>query len=88
MLVMEPAVAVNDAEVAAAATVTDVGTLKSARLLERETRAPPAGAAFESVTVQVAVAPLPRPDGLHDTELTTGGAFGAARLRVAVCDAP
>jgi hypothetical protein len=88
LLVIEPAVAANEAEVAAAATVTDVGTLRSPALLERETKAPPAGAAFDSVTVQVAVVPLLRLDGLHDTELTTGGAFGAAKVRVAVWEAP
>lgn len=88
MLLMEPAVAANDADVAPEATVTDVGTFKSPVLLERETSAPPDGAAFDSATVQVAVALLLRLDGLHETELTTGGAFGAAKLRFVVWDTP
>jgi hypothetical protein len=51
------AVAVNVAVVAAAATVTDAGTVTAeVALLERATAAPPAGAACERVTVQVVVA--------------------------------
>lgn len=82
MMPMEPAVAANDAEVAPDATVTAVGTVKSPLLLESETDAPPEGAALDSVTVQVELAPLLRLEGLQDTELTTGGAFGAVRVRV------
>ena len=60
MLTTVPAVAVNVTVVAAAGTVTDVGTVSKALLLESETSDPPAGAAPESVTVQVEAALLAR----------------------------
>ena len=44
--------ALNDAEVAPEATVTDAGMLSDALSLERETAAPPAGAGWVRVTVQ------------------------------------
>ncbi len=50
---MVPAVAVNVFVVAPAATVTEAGTVRRALLLDSETVTPPAGAADDSVTVQV-----------------------------------
>ena len=54
--VMVEAVAEKVAEVAPAATVTEAGTVSAALLSERETTAPPVGAALLRVTVQVAEA--------------------------------
>lgn len=71
---MVPAVAVNEAVVAAAATVTDAGTVNPPLLLESETAAPPAGAACDSVTVQLEVALLTRLVGAQTNELTMVGA--------------
>ena len=70
MLLMVPAVAVNVLDVDPAVTATEAGTVSNPLLLESATVAPPAGAACESVTVQVDVAPLPRLLGLHETEVT------------------
>jgi hypothetical protein len=65
-----PAVAVKVAEVAPAATTTDAGTVTTAVLLLRPTEAPPAGAAWVKVTVQVVVLPELSVAGEHVTELT------------------
>lgn len=80
-----PAVAVRVAVVAAAATVTDAGTLSAALLLERDTEAPPVGAAFDNVTVQVEVVLVFKLLGVQASELTTAG-VGATRDRVAGCE--
>ena len=53
-VVIVEAVAEKVAEVAPAATVTEAGTVSRALFLERETTAPPVGAALLRVTVQVA----------------------------------
>jgi hypothetical protein len=66
---MVPAVAVNVAVVAAAATVTDGGTVSRGLLLEMATAVPPAGAAPLNVTVQLAVAEPAMLVGRHDTEV-------------------
>ena len=50
---------------APAATVTDAGTVSAALFEEIATAAPPAGAAMESVTVQVELAPAARLVGAH-----------------------
>ena len=50
---MAAVVALKVAEVAAAATVTDAGTVSVALVLVRVTAAPPVGAAWVRVTVQV-----------------------------------
>jgi hypothetical protein len=68
-----PAVAVNVAVVAAAATVTDEGTVSSRLLLEMATAVPPAGAAPLNVTVQFAVPEPARLTGRHATEVRTIG---------------
>ena len=60
------AAAVNVAVVAAAATVTDAGTVNAeVALLESVTMEPPAGAAFESTTLQVVVADAARVVFVH-----------------------
>jgi hypothetical protein len=61
-------VAVKVAEAAAAGTVTEAATGSRALLLERETVAPPVGAALVRVTVQVLTAPEARLAGLHASE--------------------
>jgi hypothetical protein len=60
-----PVVALKLAVVAAAATVTDAGTVKELLLLDRVTTAPPAGAAWVKVTVQVDVDCDPKLLGEH-----------------------
>jgi hypothetical protein len=75
--------ALKVAEVAAAATVTDAGTVRVALLLDRLMLAPPVGAAWVSVTVQVLEAFDPRLAGLHAKE---GSNTGATRLRLAVAE--
>jgi hypothetical protein len=56
-VVTEPAVTVKVPVVAPAATVTEAGVVKAAVLSESVTTNPPVGAARDSVTVQVEVAP-------------------------------
>ena len=71
---MVPALALNVAKVAAAATVTDEGTVSAALLLDSEMLAPPAGAAFDNVTVQVLLAFEFKLAGEHATDDTKTGA--------------
>jgi hypothetical protein len=78
-------VALNVAEVAAAATVTDVGTVRVALVFVRVTLAPPVGAAFVSEIVQVLEAFGPRLVGLQASEDTR---TGATRLTVALAELP
>ena len=78
---MVPAVAVKVAVVAAAATVTEAGTLSSALLLDSETDDPPVGAALESVTVQVEAPALTR---LAGVQVNVDTVAGALRFKVAV----
>jgi len=59
--------------VADAATVTEVGTVNKPLLLERVTLAPPVGAAPLNVTVQLALAELPRLPGTHASDAGTIG---------------
>ena len=83
MEVTAAAVAVKVAVVAAAATVTEAGTVTAeVRLLERATDDPPVGAALERVTVQVVVAEAARVVLAQSRELSVGGA--AVTLMVAV----
>jgi len=65
-----PAVAVKLADVEFAGTDTDAGTVSAAALLERVTVAPPAGAAFDNVTVQELAPPGFRLVEVQETELT------------------
>ena len=69
---MLPAVAVKLAEVEPEDTVTAVGTINVATLLDRLTIAPPVNAAFESVTEQVEVPPESRLVGEQGNELIVG----------------
>ena len=63
----------NVAEVAAAATVTDAGTVSIALLFDTLTIAPPVGAALLRLTVQVLEALGPRLLGLQaSAEMSTG----------------
>ena len=72
-------VALNVADVAAAATVTDAGTASVGLVFVSATVLPPAGAAWFSVTVQLLVLLGPRVVGLHASAVTT---VGATRLMV------
>jgi len=69
---MFPAVAVKLTEVEPEDTVTAVGTINVATLLDRLTIAPPVNAAFESVTEQVEVPPESRLVGEQENELIVG----------------
>ena len=73
--------ALKVADVAPAATVTDVGVVSDALSLDSATEDPPAGAALVKVTVQVLAAPETRLVGLQATAETR---TGATRLMVAV----
>jgi hypothetical protein len=64
-------VALKVAEVAAAATVTEAGAVSVALVLVRVTVAPPVGAAWVKVTVQVLEALGPRLVGLQASEETS-----------------
>ena len=67
MLATVPAVAVKFAVVAPAVTVTEAGTVSAALFEESPTDDPPDGAAGETVTVQVVVAPDATEFGEHET---------------------
>jgi hypothetical protein len=69
---MAVVVALNVAVVAAAATVTEAGTVKAGLLLDSVTSAPPTGAAPDRVTVQVELLELFKLPGTHAMELTVG----------------
>jgi len=78
-LAMAPVVTLKVAVVAAAATVTEAGTVRTALLLVKVTRAPPVGAGLFRVTVQVLEELGPRLVGLHEIDdISTG----ATRLTV------
>jgi len=78
-------VALKGADVAAAGTVTEAGTVRVALVLDRVTVAPPAGAAFVKVTVQVVEALGPTLVGLQAREETR---TGASRDRLVEVDVP
>ena len=73
---MNVAVALPDA------TATEPGTVNAAALLDKVTVAP---IVFETVTVQVELAPGPRLVGVHTTPLNT---TGATSEMAAVCVLP
>ena len=75
-------VALNVVEVAAAATVTEAGTVSVVFVLVSVTFAPPAGAAPESVTVHVLEAFCPSVLGLQPSEetVTAAGAINVIEL--------
>jgi hypothetical protein len=76
-------VALNVAVVAAAATVTDAGTVSVVFVFVSVTFAPPVGATLVNVTVQVLEAFCPRLVGLQESEDTMAG---ATRLMVALAE--
>jgi hypothetical protein len=80
---MAVVVALKLADVAAAATVTEAGTVRVALVLVRVTLAPPAGAALLNVTVQVLEVLTPMPVGLQAIDDTR---TGATRPMVAVAE--
>ena len=84
MLLMVAVVALKVAVVAAAATVTDAGTVRVELVLVRVTEAPPVGAAWVRVTVQVLEEFGPRLVGLQASEEITG----ATRLMLALAELP
>jgi hypothetical protein len=81
-------VAVNEALVAFAGTVTVVGTATAALLLDKLTHSPPPGAAAFSVTVQASV-PAPVIDPLpHDTALNAAAPTDPVPLRLIASEVP
>src|SRR5580700_3805630 len=74
---MAEVVALKVADMAAAATVTDAGTVRVALLLVRTTEAPPVGAAWDRVTVQVLVELGPRLVGLQASEVVDAAPLNA-----------
>ena len=85
MLAMVVVLALKVAEVAAAATVTDAGTVSVELVFDNVTVAPPVGAAWVNVTVHVLEAFWPRLVGLHASEETF---TGATRVMVALAELP
>ena len=85
MLPMAAVVAAKVADAAPAGTVTDAGTVRVGLLLVRVTAAPPAGAAWVIVTVQVLDELGPRLVGLQASEETS---VGATRPRVILAETP
>jgi hypothetical protein len=75
----------NVAVVAAAATVTDAGTVSVELVLVNVTFAPPVGAACVSVTVQVLEAFCPRLVGL---QVSVDTSTGATRLMLVLAELP
>ena len=76
-------VALNVAEVALAATVTEAGTVNAELELDSPTLAPPVGAGWVNVTVQVLDEFCPKLVGLQVSEETS---TGATRLILAVAE--
>ena len=83
MLPTVTVVALKVAQVAAAATVTDAGTVSVALVLVRVTVAPPAGAGWVRLTVQALEALGPRLVGLQTSVETS---TGATRLMAALAE--
>ena len=80
---MDVVVALNVAVVAAAATVTEAGTVRVVPVLVKVTLAPPVGATLLSVTVQVLEAFGPKLVGLQASVDTN---TGATKLIVALAE--
>ena len=85
MLLMVAVVALKVAVVAAAATVTDAGTVRVELVLVRVTLAPPVGAACDMVTVQELEEFGPRLVGLQASEETS---TDATRLMLVLAELP
>jgi hypothetical protein len=86
LLPIAAVVALKVADVAPAGAVTDAGTVSVGLVLVRVTAAPPAGATWLRVTVQVLAALGPRLVGLQASEESSTGA--ATRLIVALAELP
>jgi hypothetical protein len=80
---MATVVVLKITQVAAAATVTDAGTVSVELVLVRVTMAPPVGAGCVRLTVQVLEELGPRLVGLQTSEETR---TGAARVMVALAE--
>jgi hypothetical protein len=81
-----PAVAVNVVDTDPAGTVIEfAGTGSNELLLDRDTAAPPAGAAVLRLTVQTVAAPEFRLVGLHASDVS---AVDAVKLMLAVRETP
>ena len=74
LLAIVPVVTLKVADVDVAATVTDAGTVSVELEFERVTLAPPVGAGWVSVTVQVLEEFCPRLLGLQESAETDTGA--------------
>ena len=74
MLLMAAVVALKVADVAAAAIVTEAGTVSVELVLVSVTLAPPVGAGCVNATVQVVEEFCPRLVGLHASDETRTGA--------------
>ena len=83
MLASMPVVALKVAEIAAAATVTEAGTVSAARLLVTVTDTPPDGAGCERVMVQLVDELGPRLGASQASEET---AEGGSSVIVAVAE--
>ena len=83
MLLMAAVVTMKFTDVAAAATVTDAGTVRVALEFARMTLAPPAGAGWVSVTVHVLEELAARLVGLQASDETSTDAI---RLTVALAE--
>ena len=83
MAAIAAVVALNVAVVAPAATVTEAGTVSEELVLASAILAPPVGADWVKVTVQVVEAFGPRLAGLHESEETS---TGAARVTVELAE--
>jgi len=83
LLLIVAVVALNVADFAAAATVTDAGTASVELVFDRVTPAPPGGAGWVRVTVQLVDEFGPRLMGLHANEETE---TAATRLTLVVAE--
>jgi len=83
LLAMAPVVTVKFADVPAAATVTEAGTVRAALEFARVKLAPPVGAAWVKVTVQVLEELAPMLDGLQASD---DRSTDAARFTVALAE--
>ena len=83
LLLTAAVVTVKFADVAAAATVTDAGTVRVALEFARVTLAPPVGAAWVKVIVHVLEEFAPMPVGLQLRDETS---TGATRLTMALAE--
>ena len=83
LLLTAAVVTVKFADVAAAATVTEAATVSVALEFARVTLAPPVGAGWVRVTVQVLEALAPMLTGLQASEETS---TGATRLTVVLAE--